>query len=139
MARSIWLQVLDEMGAKLFETASWTVPLTGSILVWGGHRRRVIGVPEHTFCPVGRRPLDVKVLTAPTAPVKREGPDPHEAARSLLTILYLYPGYKVDSRGPGGLLMSALATLHPQAHAMLQDMVEAGEVLKTFWPEDPDE
>lgn len=46
-----------------------------------------------------------------------------EAAERLLTLLYLYPNYRVDSRGPSGLVVDALDVLAPD----LADRLREGE------------
>jgi len=59
-----------------------------------------------------------------------------DTAHELIQCFWLYRGYKVDSRGPGGCIMRALAMLHPEAHAMIADGEDEGEVLRRFWPGD---
>ena len=47
--------------------------------------------------------------------------DIHQAAQKLLFALAIYPGYKVESRGPTGCILDALCILDPEAAAKIMN------------------
>jgi hypothetical protein len=60
----------------------------------------------------------------------------HRAARLIATVPYLYSGYEVGSRGPIGLILDALAILHPEARAAFDDTHDWDAVFADFYSED---
>ena len=50
------------------------------------------------------------------------GPTLDSAVKSLVTALYLYPNYRVDSRGPYGLVLDAIQAIDPGAAATLRSL-----------------
>lgn len=70
----------------------------------------------------------------------KEPPDFDRAAERLLIALYLYPHYRVDSRGPLGCIMDALEIICPEAHKALNAHEgDASHALCELWPEEYDE
>lgn len=55
--------------------------------------------------------------------------DHHRAAQAILRCFYLYNHYRVDSRGPSGLLLDALEVLDPAAAQRFRDGTDAGDLL----------
>lgn len=67
--------------------------------------------------------------------VDESDPGPAErAARKLVTALYLYPGHRVDSRGPAGCIMDALDEIAPEIAAEVR-VLDAAEVFLRRWSE----
>jgi len=58
------------------------------------------------------------------------------AARKLITALYLYPGHRVDSRGPAGCIVDALEEIAPEVAAELREG-DAREVYQRRWGDLP--
>jgi len=56
------------------------------------------------------------------------------AVQELVTALYLYPNYRVDSRGPRGCLLRAIRELDPQIHQELINS-SADEVFQKHYAE----
>lgn len=59
------------------------------------------------------------------------------AAEKVVKAIYLYGNYRVDSRGPYGMLVDALKDLHPQAAEAVMDGTDLREVIDRFFPEEP--
>jgi hypothetical protein len=60
-----------------------------------------------------------------------------DAVEALVRCLYLYPNYKVDSRGPIGCIYDALDEMAPEIKAMICEK-GADAVYQEFWSEDDD-
>jgi len=63
----------------------------------------------------------------------------HEVAEHLFMCLWLYPNYEVGSRGPVGLLLDALDTLHPALAGKIREGEDLGELREKFFPDEDDE
>lgn len=74
-------------------------------------------VPDGRF----RREYEVVADTDPNAA--------HQAAQMILKTFWLYDGYRVDSRGPQGLLLDALDLLDPSLAQRYRDGEAAGDLL----------
>ncbi len=62
------------------------------------------------------------------------------AAQKILHAMWLYPNYRLDSRGNLGFMMDAIELLRPDiALAIRQDNLDWHEALKRFFPEDDEE
>lgn len=59
-----------------------------------------------------------------------------DAAKALVTALYLYPHYRVDSRGPRGCILDALAVIAPDVCSRLRDGEDPESVMETLRKED---
>lgn len=57
-----------------------------------------------------------------------------EAAHALVSMMWLYPNYRVDSRGPIGKIMDALRRIAPDVYAELENE-DAADVCMRRWPE----
>ncbi len=58
-----------------------------------------------------------------------EVPATHRAVQSLLFAMRIYPGYKVESRGPSGCILDAIEVLEPEVAAKIRDGVDPGDLL----------
>lgn len=58
---------------------------------------------------------------------------PDEIVEKLLTMLQLYPHYRVDSRGPAGFIIDIIKDLRPDIAAEMGKGVEAGELIEKFF------
>ena len=86
----------------------------------------VEGEPGHESCSVCGHRLHFPVATAPSAPPASEV---REAVGCLLNALYLYPNYRLDSRGPYGCVFDAIRQLDPATAKRLRDGEDAGQIL----------
>jgi len=50
-----------------------------------------------------------------------------DAAQDLLRCLWLYPNYRVDSRGPYGLILDAIEKLDPEVAKKLREGEDPGD------------
>jgi hypothetical protein len=78
-----------------------------------------------------------EIVEKPPAPkTDRERQD--AAVKKLLLCLDLYSNYRVDSRGPQGLLHDAIRELRPDVAKHLRDKADAADTYVSFFPgEDP--
>ena len=66
-------------------------------------------------------------------------PGPDDASRLaelLVRMLWLYPNYRVDSRGPAGCIVDALEIVAPDIAAQLKDGVSVRDIYQPRWGED---
>lgn len=59
-----------------------------------------------------------------------------DGAHKLVKALFLYPNHNVQSRGPYGLILDALALLHPDAHHDLTEDKAPGYVLEEYFEDE---
>jgi len=57
-----------------------------------------------------------------------------QAAHALIRMMWLYPNYRVDSRGPTGCILDALKRIAPDVAAELENE-DAADVCMRRWPE----
>lgn len=62
-------------------------------------------------------------------------PRDDKLAELLVRMLWLYPGYRVDSRGPAGCIMDALDIVAPDVAAEIRDSVDVHQVYAPRWGE----
>lgn len=54
---------------------------------------------------------------------------PHQAVQKLLTAMRLYPGYKVESRGPSGCILAAIEQLEPETAAKIREGADLDDLV----------
>lgn len=57
------------------------------------------------------------------------------AAEALVRMLWLYPNYRVDSRGPSGLILDALNEIAPDVAKEIREGAEPRAIVQRRWPE----
>jgi len=58
-----------------------------------------------------------------------------EIVEKLVFCFHIYPNYRVDSRGPSGLLMDIIENLRPDVAEVIRE-VDADEAYSKFFSED---
>lgn len=72
----------------------------------------------------------------PQASAARVEHDRDYVAEKLMLAFHLYGGYKVNSRGPSGLLLDAIGRVRPDVSAALRESGDAGDVYERFFGEE---
>lgn len=81
------------------------------------------------------REVAAELRKPPPRPDPVAEPDRDRAAEHLVFALHIYPGYRVDSRGPTGCIMDALEAIAPEIAAEIREH-GADEVYRRRWSED---
>jgi len=87
----------------------------------------------HAFSDVDRRKA-VRELAARVKATETElitnASIRYDAVQTLLKIVWLYSGHKVDSRGPIGLLLDAITILEPQTAQLIHEGIDWADLIE---------
>lgn len=98
-----------------------------------------VRLDEHTsaeeargHCELIQRTFVKALLALGVSPTQEIGhvPDPHAAVQKLLFAMKIYPGYSVESRGPSGCIIDAIAELEPDTAKKIQDGDDLEDLLE---------